>query len=291
MSITKLIRIPSKVPASVIKEAVESYQKTLREDVNPYLKESKEDVILVTKGIYTQDGKKVDGARKSIIQLGAVDKHGIITDLTWKEWVALKVPDTSSAGTKKEFLNRLAKPIKQMAKKIELNTFLKGLPSFEDAVNYIMKLDSSVKYSKSGLKESSNMSNKNYGWATDIHTSHGHRFSVGEEMYILVDRGNEYIAIYDSKAAKGLTHDDSTDTAFIFKTTVEYIGLIGSSVDKDEDHNFADDEGVEFYFETELKNTVGKNVKDDTKTTKLTDEELYLIEKLLEEEFTFKKYS
>ena len=154
MSITKLIRIPSKVPASVIKEAVESYQKTLREDVNPYLKEAKEEKLpLVTKGIYTQDGKKVEGARSSKLTLGAVDKHGIVTDLTWKEWVALKVPDTSSAGTKKEFLNRLAKPIKQMAKKIELNTFLKGLPSFEDAVNYIMKLDSSIKYSKSGLKE------------------------------------------------------------------------------------------------------------------------------------------
>ena len=267
---TKLIRIPSKVPTSVIKEAVERHQKTLREDVNPYLKEAvqiptltelgvrtnmqnksesvfdedqfnkaviknlkpefhqykealrrlaftlfpkaklreakesneleslqnelkkldangwetledseqndvqtlkdaiayikkmdesklneakEEKLPLITKGIYTQDGKKVEGARSSKLSLGAVDKHGIVTDLTWKEWVALKVPDTSSAGTKKEFLNRLAKPIKQMAKTIELNTFLKKLPSFEDAVNYIFKLDSSVKYSKSGLKE------------------------------------------------------------------------------------------------------------------------------------------
>lgn len=155
---TKLIRIPSKVPTSVIKEAVERHQKALREDVNPYLKEvisedKEEKLPLVTKGIYTQDGKKVEGARSSKLSLGAVDKHGIVTDLTWKEWVALKVPDTSSAGTKKEFLNRLSKQIKQTNKLVELNTFLKNLPPFEDAVNYIFKLSPNVKYSKSGLKE------------------------------------------------------------------------------------------------------------------------------------------
>jgi hypothetical protein len=37
---TKLIRIPSKVPASLIKEAIQNYQKTLRESVNPYLTEA-----------------------------------------------------------------------------------------------------------------------------------------------------------------------------------------------------------------------------------------------------------
>lgn len=110
---------------------------------------------LVSKGIYTLDGKKIDGARSSKLFLQGLDADGFLHDLSWKEWSESGLKDTSSDSAKKQFIERLAKQIKMFNKKIDLNTFLKsGNIGFIDTVNYIFKLDPNIKYSKaSGLKE------------------------------------------------------------------------------------------------------------------------------------------
>lgn len=110
---------------------------------------------LVSKGIYTLDGKKIDGARSSKLFLQGLDADGFLHDLSWKEWSETDLEDTSSDFVKKQFVDRLAKQIKMFNKRIDLNTWLKGgNRSFIDTVNYIFKLDPNIKYSKaSGLKE------------------------------------------------------------------------------------------------------------------------------------------
>ena len=109
----------------------------------------------VSKGIYTLDGKKIDGARSSKLFLQALDADGFLHDLSWKEWSESDLEDTSSDSAKKQFVDRLAKQIKMFNKRIDLNTWLKGgNRSFIDTVNYIFKIDPNIKYSKaSGLKE------------------------------------------------------------------------------------------------------------------------------------------
>jgi len=112
---------------------------------------------LVSKGIYTFDGKKIDGARSSKLFLQALDSDGFLHNLSWKEWSESDLEDTSADSTKKQFVDRLAKEIKVFNKRIDLNTWLKGGDrSFTDTVNYIFKLDPNIKYAKaSGLKEES----------------------------------------------------------------------------------------------------------------------------------------
>ena len=123
----------------------------LNEDAPKNLNES---VKFVSKGIFTQDGKKVDGERKSKLFLAAVDENGYVHDMNWKEWSASNLKDTSSDLAKKQFIDRLAKQIKAFNKRVDLNTWLKaGNRSFADIVNYIFKLDSNIKYPKTGLKE------------------------------------------------------------------------------------------------------------------------------------------
>jgi hypothetical protein len=109
----------------------------------------------VSKGIYTLDGKKIDGARSSKLFLQALDSDGFLHNLSWKEWSESDLKDTSSDNVKKQFVDRLAKEIKMFNKRIDLNTWLKGgNRSFTDTVNYIFKLDPNIKYVKvSGLKE------------------------------------------------------------------------------------------------------------------------------------------
>jgi hypothetical protein len=111
----------------------------------------------VSKGIYTLDGKKIDGARSSKLFLQALDSDGFLHNLSWKEWSQSDLEDTSSDSAKKQFVDRLAKQIKMFNKRIDLNTWLKGgNRSFTDTVNYIFKLDPNIKYTKaSGLKEES----------------------------------------------------------------------------------------------------------------------------------------
>jgi hypothetical protein len=111
----------------------------------------------VSKGIYTFDGKKIDGARSSKLFLQALDSDGFLHNLSWKEWSESNLKDTSADSTKKQFVDRLAKQIKMFNKKIDLNQFLNsGNINFIDTVNYIFKLDPNIKYTKaSGLKEES----------------------------------------------------------------------------------------------------------------------------------------
>jgi hypothetical protein len=111
----------------------------------------------VSKGIYTLDGKKIDGARSSKLFLQALDSDGFLHNLSWKEWSESDLKDTSSDNAKKQFIDRLAKQIKMFNKKIDLNQFLNsGNINFIDTVNYIFKLDPNIKYTKaSGLKEES----------------------------------------------------------------------------------------------------------------------------------------
>jgi hypothetical protein len=110
---------------------------------------------LVSKGIYTFDGKKIDGARSSKLFLQALDSDDFLHNLSWKEWSESNLKDTSSDSAKEQFIDRLAKQIKMFNKKIDLNTWLKGgNRSFTDTVDYIFKLDPNIKYAKaSGLKE------------------------------------------------------------------------------------------------------------------------------------------
>lgn len=118
----------------------------------------------VSKGIYTLDGKKIEGARSSKLFLQALDADGFLNDLSWKEWSESNLKDTSSDYAKKQFIERLAKQIKMFNKRIDLNTFLKsGNINFIDTVNYIFKLDPNIKYSKaSGLKEDTLQEDENF---------------------------------------------------------------------------------------------------------------------------------
>ena len=133
------------------KDAVEKMKNTLG------VKESElnEAQNLVSKGIYTLDGKKIEGARSSKLFLQALDSDGFLHNLSWKEWSESNLKDTSSDYAKQQFIDRLAKQIKMFNKRIDLNTWLKGgNRSFTDIVNYIFKLDPNIKYSKTiGLKE------------------------------------------------------------------------------------------------------------------------------------------
>ena len=61
----------------------------------------------VSKGIYTLDGKKIEGARSSKLFLQALDADGFLNDLSWKEWSESNLKDTSSDYAKKQFIERL----------------------------------------------------------------------------------------------------------------------------------------------------------------------------------------
>ena len=155
------VRYPKKKTISVSgvnmpeKDAVEKMKRILS------IKESKlnEAQNLVSKGIYTLDGKKIEGARSSKLFLQALDSDGFLHNLSWKEWSESNLKDTSSDYAKQQFIDRLAKQIKMFNKRIDLNTWLKGGDrSFTDTVNYIFKLDPNIKYSKTtGLKEETNL--------------------------------------------------------------------------------------------------------------------------------------
>lgn len=110
----------------------------------------------VSKGIFTQDGKKIEGMRSSKLFLCGVTKDDALVELSWKEYSNLKVKDTSSEFAQDKFYRILLKQVKQFNKQVDFNTWAKkGTPSFEDKVNYILGLDPNIKYSKSqGLKES-----------------------------------------------------------------------------------------------------------------------------------------
>ena len=155
------VRYPKKKTISVSgvnmpeKDAVEKMKRILS------IKESKlnEAQNLVSKGIYTLDGKKIEGARSSKLFLQALDSDGFLHNLSWKEWSESNLKDTSSDYAKQQFIDRLAKQIKMFNKRIDLNTWLKGGDrSFTDTVNYIFKLDPNIKYSKTtALKEETNL--------------------------------------------------------------------------------------------------------------------------------------
>ena len=117
--------------------------------------ETLEESHFVSKGIYTLDGKKIQGARSSKLFLQALDTNGFLHNLSWKEWTQLKLNDTSSDFAKKQFIDRLAKQIKMFNKRVDLNMWIKKADrSFEDTVDYIFKLDPNIKYPKAtGLKE------------------------------------------------------------------------------------------------------------------------------------------
>lgn len=186
-------------------------------ETNTELEEAK---TFVSKGIYTFDGKKIDGARSSKLFLQALDADGFLHDLSWKEWSESDLEDKSSDNAKKQFVERLAKQIKMFNKRIDLNQFLNsGNIGFIDTVNYIFKLDPNIKYSKaSGLKEDTvqeaiNINDYNAtseklaygGYRPHVVDKAGKTMYLGQASYNTPDEAKDHAEDYLKQYARGIS--------------------------------------------------------------------------------------
>ncbi len=105
----------------------------------------------VKKGIFSEEGKKVDLARTGKWVLSAVDDDNNVTPLTWKEYKSLKLPDNLNDYVEKGFVQSLLSQLKNFGKKVDFNSFSRGNVSFEDKVDWLLK--NGAKYTKKGIKQ------------------------------------------------------------------------------------------------------------------------------------------
>jgi len=124
-------------------------ERPVKESIN----ESFDDSNIIAKGIFSQDGKKILGARSGKYTLDAQDKNGFLKSLSWKDYKKLNVPDKSSDFIKDEFVKSLFSKEKSFGKKIDFNGFIRKNPSasFEQKVDWILK-NTKIKLSKAGIK-------------------------------------------------------------------------------------------------------------------------------------------
>lgn len=105
----------------------------------------------VRKGVFTEEGKKVQGTRPARMFLMAVDKDDNLTKLNWKEYKKLNLPDNINNYVEREFTKALADQLRNFGDKVDYNKFIKEKnPSFEEKVDYLLK--NGAKYTKRGLK-------------------------------------------------------------------------------------------------------------------------------------------
>jgi hypothetical protein len=117
--------------------------------IEKYLGEAKGDYV--KKGIYTQEGRKIQGTRGAKMYIAAVDAEGFVTHLTWKEYKKLNLPTNLNSYIEGEFIKSLTSQLKNFGKKVDFNSFKRGNPSFEDKVDWLLK--NGAKYSKAGIKK------------------------------------------------------------------------------------------------------------------------------------------
>ena len=104
----------------------------------------------VAKNIYSEDGKKVDGARSGKFYLGAEDSDGNITNMNWKKWKSLDVSGKPSEYVQKEVIKSLLSQIKNFGTKVDFNSFSRG-KGFEEKVDWQLT-NGGCKFPKTGLK-------------------------------------------------------------------------------------------------------------------------------------------
>jgi hypothetical protein len=120
----------------------------IEEKINGYLNEVEK---YIKKGIYTEQGRKIEGERQAKMFLGFEDSEGLIKNVTWKEFKKSKLPDNLNNYVEKEFINSLMKQLKNFGKKIDYNAFCRGVErTFEEKADWLLK--NGAKYTKRGLK-------------------------------------------------------------------------------------------------------------------------------------------
>ena len=115
--------------------------------INKYLGEAQS---FVKKGIFSEEGRKVNLERSAKWVLSAVDKDNNVTPLNWKEYKNLQLPDNLNDYVKDGFVKSLLSQIKKFGTKVDFNSFSRKNPSFEEKVDWLLK--NGAKYTKSGIK-------------------------------------------------------------------------------------------------------------------------------------------
>lgn len=124
----------------------------LNESVSDLLEATAKSPI-VSKGIYTMDGRKINMERQSKLTLESLNEDDSLTALTWAQYKKLNVPSTSSSAIEDEFVTTLIHTIKQFNHKVDANGALQRIGKngkFEDKVDSL--LQHGAKLTKSGLK-------------------------------------------------------------------------------------------------------------------------------------------
>jgi len=111
------------------------------------------------KAIFTQAGKKIQGARSGKLLLGFVDDEGYVKNVTWKEFKASSLPwsptqQKEDSNRKKDFIQALLRREKQFNKQVDYNSWHQKnkTASFETKVDKVLEM-TSANYPKSGLKD------------------------------------------------------------------------------------------------------------------------------------------
>jgi hypothetical protein len=240
----------------------------------------------VSKGIYTLDGKKIDGARSSKLFLQALGSDGFLHNLSWKEWSESDLKDTSSDNAKKQFVDRLAKQIKMFNKRIDLNTWLKGgNRSFIDTVNYIFKLDPNIKYSKaSGLKEESlqeAINIRDYSATSEKSQFGGYRPKVvskdGKTLYLSAasyntpDEAKDHAEDYLKQYVRGISEprvpfkgtyvkESTEEISLEERRQMKIVALATGSTDLDKIYEYVTSQPVQYSSVVELKESFNKYI-------------------------------
>jgi len=107
----------------------------------------------VSKGLYNETGRKIQGERKGKYAFFAKKADGTLTQLTWNQYKKIQAPSTNSEYVEKEFRSALINTIKQFNRKVDANMAVQNLKksggSFEEIVDVMIK--NGAKYTKRGL--------------------------------------------------------------------------------------------------------------------------------------------
>ena len=99
--------------------------------------------------LMTMDGRKSQGARSSKITFSSVDSEDFVTDLTFKQFKASKLPYKSQPSVEKKVVAGLASKLTSFGKKVDFNKFARSNEDFMDQIEELIKMG--VKVTKSGV--------------------------------------------------------------------------------------------------------------------------------------------
>jgi len=107
----------------------------------------------VSKGIYTLQGKKINGERGAKLMLDILNSDDTLTPQTWLQWKKSSLKSTVSSATEDTVIKSLVKTIKfgNFGKQVAFNTQMRTLgKTFETRVDLAIKFG--AKWPKTGLK-------------------------------------------------------------------------------------------------------------------------------------------